>query len=151
VHMAEADSFKQFRFRVLWDGQVIPGISKVTGLRRTTVVVSHHEGSDSSAVAKSPGETAYESIVLERERTSDASFEAWADEVLNQPAGPGRAGFRKDIWIELFDEASQPVLRYQVRRCWPSEYAPVGELIATSNGLAIECLTLQHEGWKRET
>ena len=49
---------------------------------------------------------------------------------LNLGAGAGTEvlprDFRKDITIELFNEAGQKVMAFNVFRCWPSEYAALG-------------------------
>jgi len=69
------DPYKNFKFRVKWDGRFVAGISKVSGLKRTTDVVLHREGGSPSMERRSPGITAFEPIVLERGRTHDSEFE----------------------------------------------------------------------------
>jgi hypothetical protein len=46
-------------------------------------------------------------------------------------------------------EAGQVVLAYKVYRCWVSEYQALPDLDA--DAVAFESLTLQHEGWERDT
>lgn len=148
------DPYKQFKFRVIWDGRCIAGIYRVSGLKRKTEVVAHREGGDPSLMRKSPGQTTYEPIVLMRGRTHDPEFERWANKVWNFGAGLGAevslADFRKDITIDLFNEAGQKVISYKVYRCWPSEYVALGELDANDTCIALESITLQHEGWERD-
>jgi phage tail-like protein len=148
------DPYKQFKFRVKWDGRYIAGIAKVSGLKRTTEVVTHREGGDPSSVRKSPGQTTYEPMVLERGRTHDPEFEKWANKVWNFGAGAGSEvslkDFRKNIIIDLFNEAGQKVMSFRVYRCWPSEYVALGELDANDTCVAFESITLQHEGWERD-
>ncbi|NIO05014.1 MAG: phage tail protein [Proteobacteria bacterium] len=148
------DPYKQFKFGVKWDSRYVAGVAKVSGLRRTTEVVTHREGGDPSNVRKSPGQTTYEPIVLERGRTHDTEFEKWANKVWNLGGGQGGevslADFRKDIIIDLFNEAGQNVMSFKVYRCWPSEYIALGELDANDTCVALESLTLQHEGWERD-
>ncbi len=148
------DPYKQYKFRVKWDGKYIAGITKVSGLKRTTEVVTHRKGGDPSSARKSPGQTTYEPIVLERGRTHDTEFEDWANKVWNPRAGLGHevslASFRKDIIIDLFNEAGQKVMSFAVYRCWPSDYVALGELDANNTCVAIESITLQHEGWERD-
>ena len=151
VNPNRLDPYKQFKFRVKWDGQTIAGISKVSGLKRTTEVVTHREGGDASSVRKSPGQTAYEPIVLTRGRTHDPEFEKWANKVVSLGTpGVSLADFRKDIMIDLLNEAGQKVISFKVYRCWPSEYVPLGELDANDTCTAFESITLQHEGWERD-
>ena len=75
------DPYKNFKFIVSWDGKPVAGISKVGGLTRTTQVVSHREGGDPSLARKSPGQTDYGPITLERGVTHDPEFETWANKV----------------------------------------------------------------------
>jgi len=148
------DPYKQFKFRVKWDGRYIPGIHKVSGLKRTTEVVTHREGGDPSIFHRSPGPTTYAPIILTRGRTHDTSFEEWANKVWNYGSGLGTEvslkDFRKDIIIELYNEAGQLVLAFRVYRCWPSEYTALDDLDANDACVAVESLTLQHEGWERD-
>ncbi len=154
VNPHRLDPYKQFKFRVKWDGQYIAGVAMVSGLKRNTEVVTHREGGDPSNVRKSPGQTIYEPIVLQRGRTHDTEFEKWANKVWNLGGGQGAevslADFRKDIIIDLFNEAGQKVMSFKVYRCWPSEYVALGELNANDTCVAFESITLQHEGWERD-
>ncbi len=149
------DPYKNFNFRVKWDNKFIPAISRVSGLLRTTAVVEHREGGDVSSSHKSPALTQFEAITLERGLTDDPSFEAWANLVWQYGAGFGSESslneFRKEVWIELYNEAGQLVRRYKVHRCWPSEYRPLSPLNSDCAELVIESLTLQNEGWERDT
>jgi phage tail-like protein len=148
------DPYKQFKFRVKWDGRYVAGVDKVSALKRTTEVVLHREGGDPSSQRRSPGQTAYEPIILSRGRTHDTEFEQWANKVWNFGSGPGSEvslkDFRKDIIIELYNEAGQLVIAFKVYRCWPSEYVALGDLDAGDTSIAIESMTLQHEGWERD-
>ena len=47
--------YKNFKFRVKWDGRYVAGISKVGALKRSTEIVEHREGGDPSTGRKSPG------------------------------------------------------------------------------------------------
>jgi len=155
VNSNRFDPYKNFKFRVKWDGRFVAGVSKVSALSRTTEVVEHREGGDPSAVRKSPGQTSYEAITLERGVTHDVHFEQWANKVWNVQGGLGQevslADFRKDIVIEMYNEAGQLVIAYNVYRCWPSEYQALPELDASANAVAIQTLKLENEGWLRDT
>jgi phage tail-like protein len=148
------DPYKNFKFRIKWDGRYVAGVSRVSALKRTTEVVSHREGGDPSSSRKSPGRTEYEAITLERGVTHDVEFEQWATKVWNFGAGLGAevslADFRKDITVDLFNEAGQLVLSYRVFRCWPSEFQATADLDANANAVLIQSLTLQNEGWERD-
>jgi phage tail-like protein len=148
------DPYKNFKFRVKWDGRYVAGISKVGALKRTTEVVDHREGGDTSTVRRSPGQTKFEPITLERGVTHDVEFEQWANKVWNWGSGLGSEvslkDFRKDIIIEVYNEAGQLAIAYKVYRCWVSEYQAFPELDASANAVAIQTLTLQNEGWERD-
>jgi phage tail-like protein len=151
VNPQRVDPYKNFKFRVSWDGHIVAGVSEISALRRVTEVVAHREGGDPSAQHKSPGLTAYEPIVLRRGVTHDTAFEAWANLVSQLGGQMSLANFRKNITIDLLNEAGQTALRYLVHRCWPSEYIAVGALDANGGSVAIETLVLQNEGWERDT
>lgn len=154
VNAQRLDPYKNFKFRVKWDGRYVAGISKVGMLKRTTEVVEHRTGGDPSTVLKSPGQTKYEPISLERGVTHDRDFEQWANKVWNFGSGLGAEvslqDFRKDIIIEMYNEAGQLAIAYQIYRCWVSEYQALPELDASANAVAIQMLTLQNEGWERD-
>jgi phage tail-like protein len=148
------DPYKNFKFRVKWDGRYVAGVSKVGALKRTTEVVEHREGGDPSSSRKSPGRSKYEAITLERGITHDTEFEKWANKVWNYGSGLGAEvslkDFRKDIIIELYNEAGQRVLAYKVFRCWVSEYQAFPDLDANANAVAIQNIKLENEGWERD-
>jgi len=148
------DPYKNFKFRVKWDGKYVAGISKISPLKRTTEIVEHREGGDPSSTRKSPGLTKYEPIVLERGVTHDPAFEQWANKVWNYGAGPGTEvslkDFRKDITLELYNEAGQLALAYHVYRCWVSEFQALPALDANADCVMIQSITLVHEGWERD-
>ncbi len=154
VNANRFDPYKNFKFRVKWDGRYVAGVSKVGALKRKTEVVKHREGGDPSTVRQSPGQTEYEPIILERGVTHDTEFEQWANKVWNYGSGLGAEvslkDFRKDIIIEVYNEAGQLALAYRVYRCWVSEYQALPELDASANAVAIQTLTLQNEGWERD-
>jgi len=155
VNSNRFDPYKNFKFRVKWDGRYVAGVSKVSAFSRSTEVVEHREGGDPSSVRKSPGQSSYEAITLERGVTHDINFEQWANKVWNVQGGLGQevslADFRKDIVIEMYNEAGQLVIAYNVYRCWPSEYQALPELDASANAVAIQTLKLENEGWLRDT
>lgn len=148
------DPYKNFKFKLKWDGHYVAGISKVSLLKRTTEVVKHRSGGDQSTSLKSPGRTEYDAITLERGVTHDVDFEAWANKVWNHEGKDGGevslADFRKDIILEVLNEAGQIVLAYQIYRCWVSEFQALPDLDANANAVAIAKLKLENEGWLRD-
>lgn len=150
VNADRVDPYKSFKFRVKWDGHVVPGVSSVGPLRRRTEVVVHRQGGERSAPRVAPGRTHHEPIVLQRGRTHDTAFEDWANKVWSTGADIELGDFRKDIVIELLNEAGQVVMAFSVHRCWVSEYVALADLDANGSFVAIEALTLEHEGWERD-
>jgi phage tail-like protein len=154
VNTHRFDPYKNFKFRVRWDGRYVAGVSKVSALSRTTEVVTHREGGDPSSSRKSPGRTEYEAITLERGVTHDREFEQWANKVWNFGSGLGSEvslkDFRKDLIVELYNEAGQLAIAYKIYRCWPSEFQSLPELDANGNAVAIQTLKLENEGWERD-
>ena len=151
VNPTRVDPYKNFKFRVKWDGRYVAGISKVSALKRMTEVVKHRDGADPSTSHKSPGRTEYEAITLERGVTHDVEFENWARKVWDVRGGQGTEvslkDFRKNIRLELYNEAGQVVIAYNVFRCWVSEYQAFPDLDANANAIAIQHLKLENEGW----
>jgi phage tail-like protein len=149
------DPYKNFKFRLKWDGKYVAGISKVSVLKRTTEVVKHRDGGDASSSRKSPGRTEYDAISLDRGVTQDVTFEQWANKVWDYGAGLGMevslADFRKDIILEMYNEAGQLVIAYKIYRCWVSEYQALPDLDANANAVAIQHIKLENEGWERDT
>lgn len=155
VNTHRFDPYKNFKFRIKWDGRYVAGVSKVSALKRITEVVEHREGGDPSMTRKSPGRSKYEAITLERGVTLDLDFEAWANKVWNVSAGLGAEvslkDFRKDVILEVYNETGQVVLAYKIYRCWVSEFQSLPELDANANAIAIQTLKLENEGWERDT
>jgi phage tail-like protein len=154
VNAQRFDPYKNFKFRVKWDGKYVAGVSKVGALKRTTEVVKHREGGDPSSSRKSPGRSEYEAITLERGVTHDKEFEQWANKVWNFGAGLGLEvslkDFRKDLIVEVYNEAGQLAIGYKVFRCWVSEFQAEAELDANANAVLIQSIKLENEGWERD-
>jgi phage tail-like protein len=154
VNATRFDPYKNFKFRVKWDGRYVAGISKVGALKRTTEVVRHRSGGDPSSSRKSPGRSEYEAVVLSRGVTHDVDFEQWANKVWNYGSGLGAetslADFRKDVILEMYNEAGQVAVSYKLYRCWVSEFESLPELDANANAVAIQTIKLENEGWERD-
>lgn len=154
VNAQRFDPYKNFKFRVKWDGKYVAGVSKVGALKRTTEVVKHREGGDPSSSRKSPGKSEYEAITLERGVTHDTEFEKWANKVWNYGSGLGAEvslkDFRKDIILEVMNEAGQTVMSYKIYRCWVSEFQAQADLDANANAVLIQNIKLENEGWERD-
>ena len=148
------DPYKNFKFRLKWDGKYVAGVSKVSVLKRTTEVVSHRDGGDPSSSRKTPGRTEYEAVTLERGITHDTEFEKWANKVWNWGSALGSEvslqDFRKDVILEVYNEAGQLAIAYKLFRCWVSEFQSLPDLDANANAVAIQHIKLENEGWERD-
>ncbi len=154
VNTHRTDPYKNFKFRIRWNGKYVAGVSRVSPLKRNTEVIEYRDGANSSNIQKMPGFTKYGPITLERGITHDAEFENWANQVFNVSGGSGSEmslkNFRRDIVLEMFNEAGVLVISYVIKRCWVSEYTALPELDANSFSVAIESITLENEGWERD-
>lgn len=147
--MQRIDPYRNFKFRVKWDGRYVAGVSRVSALTRTTDVVEYREGGDStSTIRKLPGPTRCEAITLERGITQDRDFEVWA-----KAAGGGSPGSSqvapKEVIIDVLDAAGQLAFSYRLWGCWVSQYQALPDLDASRGTGLIEALRLECEGWER--
>ena len=152
VNTQRFDPYKNFKFRIKWDGKYVAAVSKITALKQSTEPVVHREGGDPSTSRVSPSRWKFEAITLERGVTHDPEFEAWAKLVYNTDgdAAISLKNFRKDLIIELLNEQGSVAKAYKIYRCWVSEYQALPELDANAGAIAIESLVLQNEGWERD-
>lgn len=151
VNANRFDPYKSHMFRVKWDGVYVAGLSKMSPLKRTTAPVIHRVGGDPSHSRKSPGLTTYDAVTLERGVTHDPAFEAWANKVASwQQPGISLPDFRKDLIVDVFNEAGQQVMSYKLFRCWVSEYQALPGLDASSAVVAIQTIKLELEGWESD-
>jgi phage tail-like protein len=152
VNSHRFDPYRNFKFKVKWDGQYVAGLSKCGALKKTTESSSWREGGDPSTSRKIPGKTTYDAISLEAGVTHDTAFEAWANLVNNfqGDAAMSLKNFRKDVTIDVFNLAGQKVLSYHVFRCWVSEFQALPELDASGNAIMIQTIKLENEGWERD-
>jgi phage tail-like protein len=144
------DPYKNFKFKIKWDGKYVAGVSKMSPLLRKTEVIQHRDGGDPSSSRKSPGRTEFAPITFERGVTHDVEFENWANLAFNYGGQMSLKNFRKDIIIDMFNEAGQKVISYKVYRCWVSEYTALPELDANATAVAIQSIKLENEGWERD-
>jgi phage tail-like protein len=154
VNVHRFDPYKNFKFRLKWDGRYVLGVSKTSALKRTNEVIKFRSGGDPNTDYKAPGKVTYEAITLERGVTHDTEFEKWAQKVWQVGAGLGAEislkDFRKDIILEVYNEAGQLAIAYKIFRCWVSEYQALPDLDANANAVAIEHIKLENEGWERD-
>jgi phage tail-like protein len=145
LNSARFDPYKAFMFRIKWDGRYVAGVSKMSALRRATDPVVHRKGGDPLHERMSHGEMKYEAVTFERGVSLDYEFETWANQVYSLSVLTLK-NFRKDIVVDVFNEAGQLAISYRLLRCWPSEYAAWPALDAGTVGVTIELLKVELEG-----
>jgi len=152
VNPSRYDPYRNFKFRIKIDNVYVAGLSKCSALKKTTEMVEWREGGDPSTTHKLPGKTKYDAVTLTEGATHDTTFEVWANLVNNfqGDASMSLKNFRKDIIIDVFNEADQKALSYKVFRCWVSEYQALPELDASANAVMIRTIKLENEGWERD-
>lgn len=144
-YASRTDPYRNFKFRVSWDGAPIAGVTRISALRRSTEIVEYRDGASPHLVRRNPGRLVYEPITFERPTGTDSAFESWADQVRDLTAG-----YRKPVRIEVLDPTGVPVLAYDVHGCWPSAYQALPDLSAGASARLVETLTLVPEGWQRD-
>jgi phage tail-like protein len=154
VNTKRFDPYKNYRFLVYFGTATTPvaGASKVGGLKRSSDVIDYKEGGN-PIILKGLGRTKYEPITVERGVTHDRDFEEWANaaQVLDKGApSTSLANLRRDVRIELLNEAGQPVHRYLLHDCWVSEYQALPDLDAGGNAVALEHIKIEHHGWEHD-
>jgi phage tail-like protein len=152
VNTHRFDPYRNFKFRVKVDNQYVAGLSKCSALKRTTEETEWREGGDPSTSRQLPGKTKYDAVTLEAGLTHDPTFENWANLVHNfqGDAAMSLRNYRKDIIIDVYNEAGQKVHSYKLFRAWVSEYQALPELDASANAVAIQTIKLENEGWERD-
>lgn len=116
----------------MWDGERESFGSLQTGLTSDSDAVDYRAGDDNPiSVRKLTGLRKYTNITLKRGYTQDSSFAAWAAEVGAGTSGSQAPSHGSRRFLELSDEAGQPVVRYSIHGSSLTEHQliPHGEVI----------------------
>lgn len=156
-HDWRIDPYGNFKFKLKWDGKYVAGVSKVSGLKRTTALPAYRTDGDPTVRPDLPGQTDYEAVTFERGITHDAAFIDWANKIWSYPAHAGDrdgqislADFRKTVVLEMYNAAGQKVMAFNIYKCWVSAFTSMPDLDANAQAVVIESLTLQNEGFERD-
>lgn len=159
VNTERYDPYLNYRFRIKWDGKYVAGVSKISGLKRTTERITYRPGGTPGGGSVYPGQSQFEAVTLERGVTHDKDFEQWANKVWsygNASASPfpedimSLKDYRKDLRLELYNEAGQLVQAYGLYRCWVSEWQAMADLEGEGNAVLIQTIKVENEGWERD-
>ena len=154
VNTHRHDPYRTFKFQVVIDGKVVAGLKKMGALKKKTTPVKWRASNDPSHERVMPGGTSYDPVTLEKGLTHDPVFETWANLVnsIQGDAGMSLKNYRKDIIINVLNLQGQVAISYKLFRAWVSDYQALPDLDAgTMNTIGIQTITLQHEGWERDT
>lgn len=145
------DPYRNFKFKVKIDGQVVAGLSKMSALKKTTEGIDWAEAGDNFNPRRLPGKTKYEAVTLEKGMTNDKVFEDWADLVNKYKGNAIKAEeFRKDIQLMVCDMNGTPKITYNLYSCWVSEFQAIPDMDVTQNGVAIQTIKLENEGFEKD-
>ncbi len=159
------DPLLNFKFIVNWGAagggnvEAVAGVAKVSALSRSVDPADYREGADPFVGRKIPGQVKYDDITLSRGIILDIAFEQWANKIwYYEQTGSldqnqvSLADFRKDLRIDVCNQAGQIMLQYWIFNAWPTKYTSLPELDAQAgNTVALEELVLAHEGWTKDT
>jgi phage tail-like protein len=149
--MAKGDyPVPKFHFQVEWGPNLRMGFTEVSGLDFETEVIESREGTNKTYnKTKQPGLTKYADITLKR-GTFEGDFDffkQWKETYYFQEGNRTGSRFRRDITIKLLNENHEPIITWQVLNAWPSKVQST-DLKADANEVAIETMTIVHEGLK---
>lgn len=155
VNTSRFDPYKNYRFLVYFGTSTSPvaGVSKVSGLKRSSDVIDYKEGGN-AIIRKGLGRTKYEAVTIERGVTHDKDFEEWANaaQILDKGSpSTSLANLRRSVRIELLNEAGAPVHRYILHNCWVSEFQATSDLDGGGNAVVLEHVKIENEGWEHDT
>ena len=150
VNAHRIDPYKNFRFRVSWDGRTVAALSKMSALKSMVEAIEWRAAGDGGIVRKLPGRAKYEPITFEAGLTHDRQFMEWANQV-NNPDGEAAnslLNYRKSVRVEVLNMQGTPAMAFNLRRAWASEFQALPELDANANAVAIQSLKIEFEGFR---
>jgi phage tail-like protein len=151
---AGEDPLVGINFYLELDGTQIGSFRECSGLEVEVEIIESKEtdATGKMVIRKIPGANKYTPVTLKKGQTSDqALWKAFEGSLGSQSiAGKRPGGFKRKTGAIIIKDVTgqQEVARYSFTEAWISKYKG-GELNATSNSLAIEEVTIVHEGLVR--
>jgi phage tail-like protein len=144
--MPAADPFVSAWFAIEFQGQITGAFRECGGLgSENSVVEEKSSGPDGRPVVKKiPGNLKWNDITLKQGITDDMGMWKWRQLVEEGKVGEAR----KNGAIVMFSHDSVEVARWEFINAWPSKISGPS-VNATNDEVAVEELTLVHEGYKR--
>ena len=149
VNAHRIDPYKNFRFRVTWDGRVVAALSKMSAIKKATEAIEWRAAADAGIVRKMPGRTKFEPVTFESGLTHDRQFLEWANQV-NDPQGEAAnslVNYRKAVRAEVLNMQRTPAMAFNPFRAWASEFQALPEMDANANAVAIQSLKIEYENF----
>lgn len=149
VNAHRIDPYKNFRFRVTWDGRTVAALSKMSAIKKATEAIEWRSAADAGIVRKMPGRTKFEAVTFEQGLTHDRQFLEWANQV-NNPQGEAAnslVNYRKTVRVEVLNMQGTPVMAFNLLRAWVSEFQALPEMDANANAVAIQTLKVEYENF----
>lgn len=126
--------------------------SEVSGLELSMSPVTVKEGGRNWGEVQLAGRTTFSNIVLKRGVTHINDLYSWMDITSRQ----ANYAYRMTGFIEVYDHSrldddneAEPLLRWKIERAMPTKFKGP-DLSATASAVAVEELTLVHEGLELE-
>jgi phage tail-like protein len=142
------DEFKyplpKFHFELDWGG-IRMGFTEVSGLDFETEVIEYREGNlPTYNKTKQPGLTKFTDVTLKRGIVLDnlEYYEQWVKTAMFQEK---KESYRRTVTIKLLNEEHKAIITWTLSKAWPSKIQST-DLKADANEVAIETMTLVHEG-----
>lgn len=134
------DPYRSFNFHLLIDNVPLGAFSEASGLTAEGDAVDYREGTDrQSNVRKLVGLRKYTNITLKRGYTQDKSLWNWYAAIVRGDPD------RRNVTIELMNEAHEVVLRWHAENAWVNKIEGPS-MKAAGNEVALESVELIHEG-----
>ena len=126
--------------------EAIGQFREVSGLDTESEIIEQKEvdANGRQVTVKVSGADKWSNIELKRGVDVDKGLYEWRKMV--EDKGPD--GARTDCTLELLDYDGSPIATYTITQAWPVKYTGVA-MNAGSNEIAVEGITLAHEGFKR--
>jgi phage tail-like protein len=126
--------------------EAIGQFREISGLDTESEIIEQKEvdANGRQVTIKVSGADKWSNIELKRGIDVDKGLYEWRRMV--EDKGPD--GARTDCTLELLDYDGSPIATYTITQAWPVKYTGVS-MNAGSNEIAVEGITLAHEGFKR--
>jgi phage tail-like protein len=151
ANAARTDPLKNFKFRIFFGQSATPvaGCQKMTALKVTNETIEWRAGDSPKVVKKLLGRASYADVTLEKGLSDDPTFQDWANLAHHTDGDEATspATFRKDIRLQILNEAGQLQLEYTLKQCWVSEFQAAPDMDSNGKAVAISSIKLCYEGF----